>query len=118
LPYKGAYQIKGHPTMAYNGWKNYETWNVALWIDNEQGTHQMRQHWTEDTWNESVATNTFTRLESATAKLADKIKIYVEENNPLDGQASMYNDLLGAAISEVDWHEIASNWLEEIAEGE
>ena len=21
----------------YNGWTNYETWNVALWIGNEQG---------------------------------------------------------------------------------
>ena len=23
----------------YNGWKNYETWNVKLWLDNEQGTY-------------------------------------------------------------------------------
>jgi hypothetical protein len=22
--------------MSYNGWKNYETWNVALWLGNEE----------------------------------------------------------------------------------
>lgn len=25
--------------MAYNGWKNYETWNVNLWLCNDEGLY-------------------------------------------------------------------------------
>jgi hypothetical protein len=28
---------------SYNGWKNRETWNVALWLNNEQGYYRMQQ---------------------------------------------------------------------------
>ncbi len=29
--------------ISYNGWNNYETWNVALWINNTEGLYHMAQ---------------------------------------------------------------------------
>lgn len=30
---------------SYNGWKNYETWNVALWIQNDEGMYQVAKRY-------------------------------------------------------------------------
>ena len=31
--------------MAYNGWTNYATWNVNLWIENTEAYYYEKQRW-------------------------------------------------------------------------
>ena len=99
--------------MTYNGWTNYETWAVALWIDNEQGSHNQRREMAQETWDNAEATRYSTREEVALRDFADTLKDWVEEMAP-DLGASLFSDLLSAALQEVDWREIAENWSEDI----
>ncbi len=100
----------------YNGWTNYETWNVALWMDNEQGSYNWGREMARDAWRAASASRTFTRQEQAQYNLGKALEEHFEENNPLNETASCYADLLGAALSEVNWHEIACHYIEEAME--
>ena len=98
----------------YNGWTNYETWNVALWFDNDSS-----EYWAEiaqDSYFAAEADDTFTKEENATFILADSMKESVEENTPT--VTGMYADLLNASLSEVNWHEIAEHFIDEVDKDE
>ena len=34
-------QLRVFKIMTYNGWTNYETWNVALWLDNDEQSYAL-----------------------------------------------------------------------------
>ena len=77
----------------YNGWTNYETWNVALWIDNEEPMYRAKQA--------HLAKGKFT------AASAEK---FVKGQMP-NGTPDFKGELGGKkAYKKVDWKEIADNF--------
>jgi hypothetical protein len=98
----------------YSGWSNYETWAVKLWLDNDEGSYtymaeRAAEVLADNTDDGKVDDDGFKR------DFADYLKGYHEEEAP-DLSGSVFSDLLNAALSEVDWYEIAAAYLEEAKE--
>ena len=98
----------------YNGWTNYETWAVALWINSDQST---QQNWIQAgcaALDQAQADGCATQREHAASDLAHELKEEITAGAP-DLGPSVYSDLLEAALSEVNWYEIALTLLPEAA---
>lgn len=90
----------------YNGWTNYETWNVNLWLDNDEPLYRDLVSMTR----RALVANTH---EEATEELAPLIEDYVTtlaadgEGGFKFGDLDTYDELL-----RVDWEEIAAAWVD------
>lgn len=77
----------------YNGWANYPTWDVHLWLTNDEGSYNAAQGVVDDAGTPRQA--------------ADDLRELIEGNNPLFGTSSLYADILGWALQIVDWEEVS-----------
>ena len=98
----------------YNGWANYPTWCVNLWLGNDEGLYRETLERVED-----VLAGRYSNLGelpgAPRVSVADMLKDFVGDLSPNLG-ASFAADLLGYALDCVDWHEIADAWIESAEE--
>ena len=100
----------------YNGWTNYETWNLKLWLDNEE-------YWHNDMTSQADVYATDQDKNTAVSDMVDYLKEWVNENTPdlywpddMGGgkiTASMFNNILNAGLSEINYYEIAESYIDE-----
>lgn len=99
----------------YNGWTNYETWCVNLWLTNEEGTYRQwsddaRRHLAEAPESQRVKEWGYSIHDAAGCALAEQLRQEIEDGAVLNA-ACLYSELLNAALAEVNWNEIAASWL-------
>lgn len=101
----------------FNGWTNYETWCVALWLDQDGGTHFYFQERALQCWEHANAGSGLQDIglsptEDAIRELSQEIRGVIDDGQP--EIRGLYADLLGSALSEVDWAEIATQYIDTV----
>lgn len=99
----------------FNGWSNYETWCVNVWLENNAAIYAYWREQARDcnqgapdsrlVWDEN-----YSYRDAATLMLAERLEQIITGSVP-PRQSDVYADLLTAALGEVDWHEIARSLL-------
>jgi hypothetical protein len=100
----------------YNGWPNYETWCVSLWMDNEQGSQEFFRETAKEIYAEAAASSIFTRAEHARFRFAEWLSEHHADNRPEMPTCGLYYDLLSGALSAVNWDRIARHYIDAVEE--
>ena len=103
--------------QTYNGYASYETWLVAVWIDNDQGNID---HWVDVArhhYSISEDRKYFTKKEEAIISFAEDMKEWYGDHVPdSDKIGGLFSDMLHAALGSVDWHELAGKYMDQALE--
>jgi hypothetical protein len=103
----------------YRGWTNRATWLVALHIDSNEHDQAL---WADEValaYEHAEAEEHFTKEENAWLWVSEHLEEWVEssieafENVTLEDASMPIGDLLSVAAGEVNYHEIAQNWISE-----
>lgn len=96
----------------YNGWKNYETWVVSMFLDGNYTGPNTPEACLEIVQN-VIDTARGADRPLYKSEVADALKDFVEDSIHGDNAPSIGNDLLGHALGMVDWLTLAEHKIEE-----
>lgn len=113
----------------YNGWTNYETWTVNLYMDNEPGTADAWRLIARSLYRAAEPSRLFTKREEACFKFEDVLKARYQEWIDLAADSLRLRiqpsgchlppeirdtvaQLLTGAAEEINWRELARNWMD------
>lgn len=110
--------------MTYNGYSNYETWAVQLWIDNTESSSAYWRRLAEEVYNHQAEEPVLgglgmTKTDDAIYLLADKLReSYNHQMESVLSEANVngtvWADLLNASVCAVNFGEIAKNLMESV----
>lgn len=97
----------------YNGWRNYPTWCVNLWLTNDEGTESDLTSQADMLANDNVGDKG-----RAVEQMAEWLESYVlsflrDEMMPTD-RTGLAGDLLTHSLCAVDWREIAEYLIDNV----
>lgn len=100
----------------YNGWSNYETWCCNLWLSNEYGVSE-RCSWELQDVISSHGMDYAEGERVLESYVTGEVLAPDEGDSQLAvGVCGMAADLLTASINRINWREIATAWMDELAE--
>ena len=94
-------------TQKYNGWTNWATWMVNLHFDGLDFTDEVDEGTFDDISKDDIC-----------RRLAFLIQDYVESylDEVVDTSNPFVSDLVNGTIQDVDWHDIADHYVDDILE--
>lgn len=99
------------------GSANYETWCIHQWLKTDENLSRQCRELTAMAADAAVHSSLvfdgiWTTAEAARNLLADALRELVGEFNPLAEQVTPFADLIDTALGQIDWHEIADEFLQ------
>ena len=109
----------------YNGWRNYETWNMSLWLNNDSGFYEVADETVKDIVESESPNEGYANIDKddITYKVSSWLEQYANAMWMDDFQSCNFKhsygplgDIANAAWNEIVWYDIAKHivddWLE------